>query len=228
MSDTTTYNVLHPFSFRHPTTILIAGPTMCGKTKLLVKCLKEGLFYPAPTRIIWVYGEWQSSYDEIRVMYPFTEFEKEMTPELYDSITPMERNLVILDDKMNDAGCSKTLAKLFTQGAHHRNLTVIFIVQNIFHQDSNMRTISLNSHYLILFKNPRDKGQIRALGSQMFPGESGFLVSAYQDATHDRFGYLVLDLHPETPEELRVRSGIFRHDQSCVYLPRKSREYKRG
>ena len=193
---------------------------MSGKTRFLFQMLKDGMLFE-PTRIIWVYGEWQSIYDEATNLFPIIEFEKEMSPPLYDSINPQDRNLVILDDKMNDEGGSRTLAKMFTQGAHHRNLTVIFVLQNMFHQDSSMRTISLNSHYLILFKNPRDKSQIRALGSQMYPGESGFLVSSYQDATKDRFGYLLLDLHPDTHEHLRVRTGILSSDEPYVYLPHK-------
>jgi hypothetical protein len=215
----------HPFGFRHPTTVLIAGPTMCGKTRLLVRMLKEGVFRPAPTRLIWVYGEYQPIYDEVKALWPHSEFEREMTPELYESIKSDERNLVVLDDKMNDESGSKTLAKLFTQGAHHRNLTVVFIVQNLFHQGDSMRTVSLNCHYMILFKNPRDKGQIRALGSQMYPGDSSFLVSAYREATDARYGYLILDLHPDTPEDLRVRTGIFSDDVAHVFLPRR---YKKG
>ena len=225
---TQTYDIIHPFRFRHPTTILISGPTMSGKTRLLFKMLKEGLFHPIPTRIIWVYGEWQPIYDEIRRLFPKTEFEKEMTPDFYESIRPEDRNLVVLDDKMNDEGGSKTLAKMFTQGAHHRNLTVVFIIQNIFHQDSSMRTISLNAHYMVLFKNPRDKGQVRTLGSQICPGKSDFLTSAFQDATKDRYGYLLIDLHPETSEDLRVRTGLFRNEDSYIYQPGTSGGYKKG
>ena len=207
---------------------MISGPTMCGKTRLLVKALKENLFQPVPTRLIWVYGEWQPSYEEIRAFWPKVEFEREMTPELYETINSDQNNLVVLDDKMNDDGGSKTLAKLFTQGAHHRNLTVVFIVQNLFHQGDSMRSVSLNAHYMLLFKNPRDKGQVRALGSQMFPGDANYLVSAYCDATEERYGYLLLDLHPETPEPLRVRTGIYRDDVPYVYVPKKGVDYKRG
>lgn len=217
----------HPFEFRHPTTAIIAGPTMSGKTQFLVKCLKEGLFEPNPTRIIWVYGEWQIAYDEIRAYFPHIEFETDMTEELYETITQEQNNLVILDDKMGDAGSSKTLADLFTKGAHHRNMTVVFVVQNMFHQGDAMRTVSLNSHYMVLFKNSRDKAQVRCLSSQMYPGDNKFLVAAYEDATRDRYGYLVLDLHPDTMEEMRVRTGIFPSDLYYVYLQRKSTAYKR-
>ena len=50
--------------------------------------------------------------------------------------------------------------KPFSRGSHHRNLSVIYIVLNLFYQEKDSRSISLNSHYLILFKNPRDKLQI--------------------------------------------------------------------
>ena len=46
-----------------------------------------------------------------------------------------------------------------------------------------MRTISLNAHYLILFKNPRDASQINHLAKQMYPTKSKFMVEAYRDAT---------------------------------------------
>ena len=44
-----------------------------------------------------------------------------------------------------------------SSGSHHRNLSVIYTVQNLFHQGKGNRSKSLNSHYLVLYKNPRDK-----------------------------------------------------------------------
>ena len=54
---------------------------------------------------------------------------------------------------------------------------VICIVQNLFHQGKGNRSISLNSHYLVLFKNPRDKLQILTLAKQMYPGQTDFLTT---------------------------------------------------
>ena len=116
---------------------------------------------------------------------------------------------MILDDVMAEAGDSKSVAKPFAQGSHHRNMTVIFLVQNLFHQAKQMRNISLNSHYMVLYKNPRDQGQIHALSYQMYPSEKHFLADAFADATAAPHSYLLLDFHPETPEHLRVRAKIF-------------------
>ncbi|CAH3155348.1 unnamed protein product, partial [Porites lobata] len=45
-----------------------------------------------------------------------------------------KRNLIVFDDQMIDASKDKRIVNLFTRGSHHRNLSVIYIVQNLFHQ----------------------------------------------------------------------------------------------
>ena len=76
----------------------------------------------------------------------------------------------MLDDQMIDASNDKRIVNLFTRGSHHRNLSVIYMVQNLFDQGKGSRSTSLNSHYLVLFKNPRDnKLQILTLAKQMYP-----------------------------------------------------------
>ena len=67
------------------------------------------------------------------------------------------KDLVVLDDLICNAGDSKQRAQLFTQDAHHKNLSVIFIVQNLFYQWKEMRPITLNADYIILYKHPRYK-----------------------------------------------------------------------
>lgn len=67
------------------------------------------------------------------------------------------------------------MTTLFTKGSHHMKLSVIFIVQNLFDNAKEMRTINVNTSYFVLLKNPRDKSQIEYLGKQMLPGKKGFL-----------------------------------------------------
>jgi hypothetical protein len=61
------------------------------------------------------------------------------------------------------------LVDIFTKYSHHKNMSVIFTVQNIFHQKKGQRDISLNTMYLILMKNPRDMAQIIYLARQLHP-----------------------------------------------------------
>ena len=57
-----------------------------------------------------------------------------------------KRNLIVFDDQMIDASKDKRIMNLFNLGSYHRNLSVIYIVQNLFHQGTGSRSISLNSH----------------------------------------------------------------------------------
>ena len=96
----------------------------------------------------------------------------------------------------------------FTRKGHHRNASVIYITQNMFQQSKASRTLSLNAHYMILFQNTRDKGQIKVLANQI---QLPHLLPAYQDAISTPHGYLVIDFHPQTPDSYRLRTDIFHH-----------------
>src|SRR5208283_5379619 len=155
--------------FKHPSTIQISGPTQSGKTRFMQRVLVERMIDPFPTRIMWCYSEWQPVYDELKVVYSHIEFIKGFSDNLYDSIQQDERNLLIFDDQMAAARDTKSLANLFTMGSHHRNLTVVYIVQNLLDQGKSSRTVSLNTHYNVAFRNPRDGTQIRVFCQQLSP-----------------------------------------------------------
>ena len=104
-----------------------------------------------------------------------------------------KRNLIVFDDQLIDPSKDKRIVNLFTRGSLHRNLSLIYIVQNLFHQGKGSRSISLNSHYLVLFKNLRDKLQILTLAKQMYPGQTGFFLNQYEEAVKRPFGWLPSD-----------------------------------
>lgn len=205
---------------RHPAPIVLAGPTGCGKTYFLSNLLLRNMIQPPPERIIWMYGDWQEAYDRVKEKYPHAEFVKNFDDQLYETLKPDKRNFVVLDDQMSneDARDNLGLSRYFTQGSHHRNATVAYVVQNLFDKGKAMRTASLNSHYIVLFKNPRDKGQVRVLAQQMYPQNARFLVRAYEDATRQPYEHMLIDLKPDTPEALRVRAGTFA-ETPTVYVP---------
>ena len=114
---------------------------------------------------------------------------------------------------------NKEIVQLFTAGSHHRNISIIFITQNFFHENPHQRTISLNADYVVFFKNPRDKSQIFHLAHQMFLENVNFLVDAYKDATREPYSYLFIDLTPKTDDRFRVRSKIFLGEYTRLYKP---------
>ena len=100
----------------------------------------------------------------------------------------------------------------------YRNLSVIFILQSTFHRGKELRDVSLNCHFLILFKSPRDSSQISHLAKQMFPGHVKFMQEAFQDATSRPYAYLLCDLKRETPTDFRLRTNIFPGETQCAYV----------
>ena len=117
------------------------------------------------------------------------------------SLDPAKVNLLIIDDLMHDM--NEVGGKLLTKGSHHRNTNVLLLTQNIFPQNKHFRAVSLNAHYMVLFKNVRDASQITNLAKQMYPGNVKYLKISCEDATHKHYGYLAIDLKPETSDLFR-------------------------
>ena len=98
---------------------------------------------------------------------------------------------------------------------------MLYLVQNLFPKNKESRTISLNSQYMVVFKNPRDVSQMSHLARQMYPGRVKFVQEAFKDATAVPYGYLLVDLKQDTPEDMRLRTAIFPDDGvQYVYLPK--------
>ena len=63
---------------------------------------------------------------------------------------------------------------------------------------------------MILFKNLRDVTQINNLSRQMFPKKSKDFMQVFDDATsaNNGFGYVLLDLNPNTMTDMRIQGNI--------------------
>lgn len=209
------------FNFKHPCTIIISGPSGSGKTQLLLKILHHDLIQPSPVRTIFVFSEWQAGFEELRHDQHSAgrsiEFLHDEIPSL-DKFSNDERNLLIIDDQMEKAKDSKVVEKFFTQGSHHRNLTVVLITQNLYPKGKAMRTASLNAMYTIIFRNPRDKSQVAKFAQLMLHRDYNWFIKAYEDAVSiGPFGYLIVDSHPKTPESLKVITQILPSQNLLVY-----------
>ena len=208
---------------KHPFTGVIAGPTGSGKTqfvKRLILADGNSLIEPTIDNIIWCYGEYQDAYDHLASLVPQIRFVEGYPDDLLQSLDRRQRTLVVIDDLMSESGNNTKVTELFTKGSHHRNLSVILILHNLFYKGREMRTISLNAHYMVLFKNPRDASQINHLARQMYPRKTKYMMEAYRDATSIPYGYLLIDLKPDTEESLRLRTNIFPGEYPIVYVPK--------
>jgi hypothetical protein len=163
---------------------------------------------PIPDRIMLCYGEYQMLYETVDGV----DFQQGL-PDL-DKLDPREKHLIILDDLIDES--DQRVASLFMK-SHHRNISVMHIVQNLFHRGKHHRTISLNAHYMVFFKNPRDVSQIMALAHQMYPQRTKYFLEAYTAATAQPNGYLVIDMKQETLDILRLGSHIFPGEKEIAY-----------
>ena len=203
--------------WEHPFTCIVAGPTGCGKSTFVTRMLHHAaaMIDPPPEKITWCYGEWQEAYATMNLVD--VRFEEGLpTAAMFESAT---RNLIVIDDLMVET--DERVTTLFTKKSHHRNTSVLHLVQNLFPKNKESRTISLNSHYMVVFKNPRDVSQMSHLARQMYPGRVKFAQDALKDATSVPYGYLLVDLKQDTPEVMRLRTAIFPDDGvQYVYLPK--------
>ena len=117
-------------------------------------------------------------------------------------------SLIVIDDLMRDATNSKDVCELFVEGSHHRNISVACILQNGFSKGKENRTMSINTQYIVLFKNPRDQIGPAILARQMYPSHLKKFMIKYTEATKRPYGYLFTDLKQNTTED-RLKTAIF-------------------
>ena len=80
---------------------------------------------------------------------------------------------------------STKVTELFTKGSHHRNISLVPITQNLFHQAPSSRDISLNSKYIVVFMNPTDKSEIAHLARNVYPENISSFHKTYLEACKD-------------------------------------------
>ncbi|XP_028514730.1 uncharacterized protein LOC114575005 [Exaiptasia diaphana] len=170
-------------------------------------------------KIVYCYGEFQPRFLTMEKEIPNLHFVEGFPEDIY-SIFDNTPGLLVLDDLMRESSCKEAMMDLMTRGSHHRQINTMTLVQNLFPPGKFSRTISLNTHYIVAFKNPRDALGVSTLAKQAFPGEVPRVMEAYDDATKQPFGYLLFDLHPTTTNALRLRTLIFPEDRQTVYIKR--------
>ena len=206
-----------------PFTMCLAGSTSSGKTTF-VRRLLDNLYRMTseePGKILYCYGAFQPLYEEIKKDHPDVTFIEGLPcRDDMEQLASRGPSLVVLDDLLSEVTNSRDMQSLFTRYSHHRNISVIFVSQNIFFGGKYTKTINLNTHYLVLFKNP-NLAQIKTVGHQLLPGRASLLSQAFEDATSRRYGYLFVDMHPNQERDLMLRSRVFPGEDTVVYQMKK-------
>jgi hypothetical protein len=109
---------------------------------------------------------------------------------------------------------NETVAELFTEGSHHRNLSVVNVTQNMFPSGRHAVTQRRNTQYMVIFKSPMGQDQIRILAGFMFPGRVHKFLNIYNKATSKPHGYLIIDSKQTTSDSERLNTDIFKEESS--------------
>ena len=205
---------------------MIVGPSGSGKTVFTTKLLVDhpDLFETPPKKIVYCYGAWQDGFKRMKqhgIQFHEGEPDSELLPVWFP-----KGGLLVLDDLMEEGGKDKRVLDLFTKHSHHRNVTVLYLCQDMFPPGPYAKTISRNAHYIVSFKNPRDQLGMRNLLLQAFPSHWQDVQSTFQKVTERPFGYMVLDLHPKSNDQERVLSDLLK-EEGCVRCYQSKRDLEK-
>ena len=197
-----------------PFTAVVAGPTGSGKTEMLFNLIrnKENVCTDPPVEVVYCYGAWQEKFERL-MEETGTKFHRGLPNVERDIANDGNPRWLIIDDLMEEGSGKTQTNDLYTKHSHHRNISVFFVVQNLFKKEN--RTLSLNTHYLFLFKNPRDKQVVVSLAKQAFPGKVAGVRKAYEMATEEPFSCLLIDMKQTTPESVRLL-GNYAHPSRAM------------
>ena len=209
--------------FETCSSICISDQTGSGKTQWVYKFLTHiNKMYSKdpPSKVLYCYGIHQDLFDDMERSVPnFQSRQGLPTVEELDEFTRDKRHkLIIIDDLMHEVMGNRNMELLFTQGTHHKCVSVILITQNLYPGGKHARTIALNTWYMVLMKNLRDVSQVSILGRQLYPGKSKRFLQAYKDALNsNKFGYFVVDMSPHAEDKYLLRSHIFQGEDPIIY-----------
>lgn len=202
-------------TFKFPFSWLVCGGSGSGKSTHVLNFLtykNDLMSNPSCNHIIYYYNQWQPLFDHFKSKNIVSEWVQGI-PTLEDvkmKIAESDENgtLIVIDDFFHLI--NQDILEMFTVLSHHGNLSVILLAQSLFGSGQNkyFRTISLNSTYLSVFKNPRDNQQIATLSRQLKPKDWRWIVESFYAATRKPYSYLFIDNHQKTCDEIRVRSCI--------------------
>ena len=207
-----------------PFSIILSGSLGSGKTTFLERFIStfdkitdgSSTSYP---NLLWFSGTNQPELLK-RITSSFhgtVRFFDLIDSEIYSKIELEGRNsMIVLDDLMHEMSGMSDIGKLFTKGRSHLNCNVILLWQNVFPKGPEMRNLSINAQDIVIFKNPRDKCQIRVFAQQVASGRVQSFLEAFQDCTRRSYGYLYCDFSQSTPEEIRYKTNILPDQQPVI------------
>ena len=208
-----------------PAHALFVGSTSSGKTRLCLHLLTHPhLFTQPPQRVYFYFDQLQDSYLEAKRSLEARGIEMLLRRGSDVDLDELEaltgQSVVVIDDATEQTANSPKIARIFTNGRHKR-VSCWLLWHALYHKYSASRLISQNAQLYFMLPSVRLESQLRTFGVQL--GLKAKLLEAYSMCLEDSVAassghrYLLVDLCPHTPSQLRLRSRIHLTTQ-CCYL----------
>ena len=186
-----------PIKFIANHNCIIYGSTGVGKTHFMLRVLKERLIHPFQKHVTYLYGVRQDFMND---------WNHGDNPEVdfvhgLDFTKVKDNSILIIDDLL--LSNNKEVAEVFIMASHHRHISVFYLTQNLFPNDPLFRLMSMNCHYFVLFRNPRNQRQVFTLAQQAFTDLIPFKAAYKRISIYPR-GFILLNFNPLLPKELTI------------------------
>lgn len=199
---------MEKFRFMSPCNILISGASQSGKTSFIIKLIEHSdeMFKKPPSHIYYCYKVYQSVFDKLDKNNNKVSFIQGL-PDINEVADPKRNHiLLILDDLMTET--NQDTVNLFVVQSHHYNISPIFIMQNLFHNNKSIRTINLNSHYIISFRQSRDSSQVGVLTRQIFGKKWKEALDIYINKMKKPYNYVLFNIHPSNISRASIHLNV--------------------
>ncbi len=215
-----------------PSRMLVAGPTLCGKSTFALNVIKyreqvydkpfERIIYALPEDSVHLHQDFLNNlrniYEKIEIVEGF--------PNISDLHIKEDKSakLLIIDDMMQSAFGSQAILDLITKDSHHCNCSLLVTSQNFFWPTKYCRTFVRNCSEKVIFFYKTDANQLSILTRQIFPKYPYFLQECFDwifaQRTKDHLKYVLIDSSSlsHMPYNAIVRTCIFPDSDGIVRL----------
>ena len=212
---------------KSPSVCTLFGSTGSGKTVLCRSIMEHGsqIYDKELISILYCYTEHQDSFDDMKQSIKNVRFHQGLpTSQTFADFVkegPPGHRLVILDDLMSTVLNSADIIQLVCVTSHHKNISVIIILQNLYAAGKFSKTVSLQSQYLIACQSARDTSHLQKLSYQIYGASNSHIIPDAMKQVTSRYPYpyLLVDLSHAADPTMRLRSRILPGDTMEVYVP---------
>ena len=201
-----------------PFSLIVAGPSGSGKSTFIANLLlhQARLIDKHFDYILWFYGEVPPEPSLVQSLGNVRAIQG--LPDSFDNyIQESQNGLALFEDLMSECSKNEQITDFFARKSHHRNISVIFVTQNFYHQGKERKNFARNAKYLCIFDSPLDKSIPYSLAQKLMPRNQKTFLEIYNHAI-DRvhYGYLFIDGDPTSPKNAKFRTDIFGDTQRAL------------